>query len=100
MLLRCQELELHNKLQIQQRWMAGTLDDLHDTFNENAKTVDIASVREQHKRIVLNVGGNYNNIFIMKVKNQELYIRKIILTGVKHEVLWKMLLQLPHSRYL
>ena len=41
--------------------MAGTLDDLHDTFNENAKTVDIASVREQHKRIVLNVGGNYNN---------------------------------------
>ena len=55
--------------------MAGTLDDLHDTFNENAKTVDIASVREQHKRIILNVGGNYNNIFIMKVKNQELYSR-------------------------
>ena len=54
--------------------MAGTLDDLHDTFNENIKTVDIASVREQHKRIVLNVGGNLTYIFIVKVKNQELYV--------------------------
>ena len=56
--MQCQEMELSNRMEIQHRWIAGTLDDLHDAFNDDDKVpTDIKSIREQNKRIILNVGG-------------------------------------------
>lgn len=66
--MQCQEMELSNRMEIQHRWIAGTLDDLHDAFNDDDQgPSDIKSIREQNKRIILNVGGKSLKVIIGKI---------------------------------
>ena len=54
----------------------------------------ISNIRKQFKRIILNVGGHDTNDY-----QHETLIKLIkLISGVKHEVMWRMLLHIPDSR--